>query len=119
MASDLSFVEYVCDQAGLPGRLAFRKMFGEYALYLDGKVVALVCDNHLFVKPTPEGRALLLSTVDEQPPYPRGKPHFRIGAELDDRDALRRLLLATAEALPQPAPRPAASAPRSVRKRTS
>lgn len=107
MASDLGFVEYVCDQAGLPGRLAFRKMFGEYALYLDGKVVALVCNNHLFVKPTPESRALL-PTVGEQPPYPRGKPHLRIGAELDDRDALRRLLLVTAEALPPPVPRRAA-----------
>ncbi|MCK7502621.1 MAG: TfoX/Sxy family protein [Comamonadaceae bacterium] len=34
-------------------------MFGEYAIYLDGKVVALVCDNQFFVKPTDAGRALL------------------------------------------------------------
>jgi hypothetical protein len=25
---------------------------GEYAIYCNGKVVALVCDNQLFVKPT-------------------------------------------------------------------
>lgn len=42
---------------GDAGRMAARKMFGEYALYCDDKVVALVCDNSLFVTPTDEGRA--------------------------------------------------------------
>lgn len=50
MASDLAFVEYVCDQVGNVGNLSFKKMFGEYAIYLENKVVALVCDNQLFVK---------------------------------------------------------------------
>lgn len=49
MASDVDFVAYVCEQAGLGDALSYRKMFGEYALYLDGRVVALVCDNMLFV----------------------------------------------------------------------
>jgi len=48
MASELSFVEYVCDQLGhLPG-IAYRKMFGEYAFYHDQKVVALICDNQFY-----------------------------------------------------------------------
>ena len=42
MATEQSFVDYVCEQAGLPRALAYKKMFGEYALYLDDKVVALV-----------------------------------------------------------------------------
>ncbi len=37
------------------GEARARKMFGEYALYVDGKVVALVCDDHLFVKLTEPG----------------------------------------------------------------
>jgi TfoX/Sxy family transcriptional regulator of competence genes len=69
MASSIGMVEYVIDQAGFGRRLEFRKMFGEYALYLDAKVVALVCDDELFLKPTPEGR-LLLGTVVEAPPGP-------------------------------------------------
>ncbi|MBN9427978.1 MAG: TfoX/Sxy family protein [Burkholderiales bacterium] len=101
MASDLNYVEYVCDQAGLAGRMSFRKMFGEYALYLDGKVVAFVCDNQLYLKPTDAGRALL-DRVDARPFYPRGKPHFRLGEEIDDRALLQRLLLTTAQALPMP-----------------
>lgn len=45
MASDLDFVEFVVDQMENAGVITYRKMFGEYALYCEGKVVALVCDN--------------------------------------------------------------------------
>ena len=55
MASDLSFVEYAAGQMHAAGAITFRKMFGEFALYCDGKVVALVCDNQLFVKSTAGG----------------------------------------------------------------
>ncbi|MCQ1549744.1 MAG: hypothetical protein NOF05_13210 [Candidatus Accumulibacter phosphatis] len=44
-------------------------MFGEYALYLNTKVVAFVCDNKLFLKPTDAGRAVLGAPV-EAPAYP-------------------------------------------------
>jgi len=104
MATDAGFVEYIAEQAGLPRSLAWRKMFGEYALYLDGKVVALVCDNQLFLKPTEAGRRLL-GRVDEGQPYPGAKPHLRLGDEIDQPGRLRQLLLATAEELPAPKPR--------------
>jgi DNA transformation protein and related proteins len=55
MASDLNFVEYVRDRINEAGEVSFKKMFGEYAIYYDNKVVALVCDNQLFVKPTVGG----------------------------------------------------------------
>jgi TfoX/Sxy family transcriptional regulator of competence genes len=106
MASDQSFVEYLCEQAKLAGALSYRKMFGEYALYLDGKVVALVCDNQLFVKPTSEGKAIL-EVVAEHPPYPGAKPHLLIGDEIDNGELLKNLLMVTARALPLPKPKPA------------
>lgn len=104
MASDEGYVAYVCEQAGLGDELSHRKMFGEYALYLHGRVVALVCDNEVFVKPTAPGRALLGAVV-EAPPYPGAKPHFRLGDLVDDGALLKRLLLATAEVVPLPRPR--------------
>ena|SRR3569832_20273 len=110
MATDQSYIEYVCEQASLGSALSYRKMFGEFALYLEGKVVALVCDNQLFLKPTPEGRQLLRG-VSEHSPYPGAKPHFRLCDELDDRDLLKRLLLATARALPHPKAKPAKRKP--------
>lgn len=102
MATHEDFVEHVRNQVG--NELSYRRMFGEYALYLDGKVVAFACDNQLYVKPTEAGRALL-QQVAEHPPYPGAKPYFRVDAEIDDRDLLRRLLLATAQALPLPKPK--------------
>jgi TfoX/Sxy family transcriptional regulator of competence genes len=59
MASDKSFVEFIVDQIDNAGQITFKKMFGEYAVYCKDKVVALVCDNQLFVKPTEEGRAFI------------------------------------------------------------
>jgi TfoX/Sxy family transcriptional regulator of competence genes len=105
MASDRDFVEYVANQAGLGSALTHRKMFGEYALYLNGTVIAFVCDNQVYVKPTPEGRSVL-QTVAEHPPYPQAKPYFRLDGELDDRELLQRLFQVTARALPLPKPKP-------------
>lgn len=101
MSTTPQTVDFICVQSGLAQRITARKMFGEYALYVNGKVVALVCDDTLFVKPTPMGAALL-GAVDLQPPYPGAKPHFCITEQLDDRELLQRVLLLTAEAMPTP-----------------
>ena len=104
MASRIDTVQYICDQAGLGRRLTFRKMFGEYALYVDGKVVALICDDQLFLKATAEGRAYL-GVVVEAPPYPGAKNHFQISAEIDDPERLRAVLTITARVLPEAKPK--------------
>lgn len=46
MASDLDFIGYACDQLGGAGRITFRKMLGEAAVYCEGKVVALIRATH-------------------------------------------------------------------------
>jgi TfoX/Sxy family transcriptional regulator of competence genes len=104
MASDQGFMDYVLDQADGAGSLRWRKMFGEYALYCDEKVVALVCDNHVFVKPTPGGRAWI-GTVCEAPAYPCARPSFLIDSRLDDHEWFSTLLRVTASELPVPPPR--------------
>lgn len=104
MASDPGFVQYVCEQAEEISELSYRKMFGEYALYLRGKVIAFICDNQLFVKPTAAGRALLKSPA-EAPPYPGAKPYFLIDEQLDDRELLCRLFRVTESELPAPKPK--------------
>lgn len=50
-------------------------MFGEYALYADGKVVALVCDNLLYVKILPASQELE-GQCEPGVPYPGAKPHY-------------------------------------------
>ncbi len=104
MASDLDFVEYVMDQIRDAGSISYRKMFGEYAVYLDGKVVALICDNQFFVKPTVAGRAFIGEVV-EAPPYPGAKPSFLIDEQLEDSDWMCSLMRMTADELPIPKPK--------------
>lgn len=104
MASDLNFVEYVRDQMNGAGQVSFKKMFGEYAIYYDEKVVGLVCDNQLFIKPTAGGRSMIASVV-EASPYPGAKPHFLIGAQLDDQQWMSNLIQLTASELPAPKPK--------------
>jgi TfoX/Sxy family transcriptional regulator of competence genes len=109
VASDIGFVEYVCEQIRGAGHVSYRRMFGEFAVYCDGKVVALVCDNQFFLKPTDAGEALL-DRVKEAPPYPGAKPYYLIDAQLDDADAVAAIVRATAAALPAPGVKPARKA---------
>lgn len=103
MATDRDFVEYVTEQVGLGGRLTSKKMFGEYALYLDGKVVAFACDNSLFIKPSAAATAIA-PRLPQRPPYPGAKDYPVADELLDDTDALRLLITDTAALMPMPKP---------------
>jgi TfoX/Sxy family transcriptional regulator of competence genes len=100
MATKQSTADFLVDQMSGAGRMRSRKMFGEYALYCDDKVVALVCDEQLFVKPTPAGESIMPNPV-LAPPYPGAKDYFLIeGDRWEDRDWLTSLIATTAAALP-------------------
>jgi TfoX/Sxy family transcriptional regulator of competence genes len=103
MATDQDFVDYVAEQVGVGNRLTRKKMFGEYALYLDGKVVAFACDNSLFVKPS-RAVANLGLDLPQRPPYPGAKDYPVADELLDDSDAIRRLIIETAALMPAPKP---------------
>ena len=100
MASNIDFVQYIADQCGGAGGIVTKKMFGDYAIYCDGKIFGLICDNGFYVKPTEAGRALL-RTVDMRPPYEGAKDYFYV-ADVDDRDYLSALVRETCKALPAP-----------------
>ena len=104
MASDKDFVAFVADQIDPALEISTRAMFGEYALYSKGKVVALICDNMLFIKPTSAGRAFI-GDVTEAPPYPGAKPSFLIEEQIDDTAWISRLIELTEQELPQPKPK--------------
>lgn len=87
MATDNDYIEYIHEQAGFGARLTHKKMFGEYSLYLDGKVVAFACDNSLLLKPTEAGR-VLLPTVTPGKPHPDAKDYYVLDEYLDDTELL-------------------------------
>jgi len=101
MATKADFIEYVREQLAGAGAVSYRRMFGEYAVYLDDKVVALVCDNQLFVKPTAGGRAFL-GSVNEAPPYPGASMYFLVDDALESPQEMAQLVRITARELPAP-----------------
>jgi TfoX/Sxy family transcriptional regulator of competence genes len=101
MATDKNFIDYVAEQVGLGDRLTYKKMFGEYALYLDGKVVAFACDNSLFIKPS-QAATKLAPNLPQQPPYPGAKNYPVADELLDDPNVLCRLIVETALLMPLP-----------------
>jgi len=104
MASALSFVEFIVDQIDSVEQISFKKMFGEYALYSNNKVVALICNDQVFVKQTEGGRAFIGDVV-EAPAYKGAKPSFLIEDKFEDREWISELLRITAKELPEPKPK--------------
>jgi TfoX/Sxy family transcriptional regulator of competence genes len=104
MASDKKFVEYVVDQLEHVGTITSKSMFGEYVVYSDGKLFGLICDNKLFIKPTPGGRAFIKNVV-EAPPYPGAKNSFLIEEKLEDREWISELVRISVKELPEPKPK--------------
>jgi hypothetical protein len=58
MATQKETVEFLLAKLRQPKRFSARAMFGEYALYANGKVVALICADLLYVKILPASQAL-------------------------------------------------------------
>lgn len=103
MASREEFVKYVADQLGGAGEIAYRKMFGEYGMYLDGKIFALICNDQLFVKITGAGKRMR-PELEEKPPY-EGAKNYLLVEDIDDREALTEFVRETCSELPAPKPK--------------
>ncbi|NCP84507.1 MAG: TfoX/Sxy family protein [Flavobacteriales bacterium] len=104
MATSNDFMQYVTAQFENTGEVTAKYMFGEFGVYSDGKLFALLCDNQLFIKPTEEGR-YFIGTSNEAPPYPGAKNSFLITDRLEDKDWLNELARITLKALPEPKPK--------------
>ena len=75
MSTSLEYVEYVCEQVRNAGDIRYRKMFGEYMVYVNDKPVLLVCDNTVFVKILPEIQELM-NGAETGYPYDGAKLHY-------------------------------------------
>ncbi len=98
-------IEIILEAAADIPTIRTRKMFGEYALYVDEKVVGFVCDDRLLLKITDASTALVRTKATGKP-YPGAKDYYHIDEnDWDDREYIARLLLATADSLPVPKPK--------------
>lgn len=77
MATQKETVDFILGKLRDAKRFSARAMFGEYALYADGEVVALVCDDRLYVKILPASGELE-NQCEKGEPYPGAKPHYLV-----------------------------------------
>jgi len=98
------FVEKVLERLD-PLSVTVKPMFGEYGLYLKGKLFGLICDDTLFIKVTEEG-SKIAGKIGKDSPYPGAKPAFKIsGVRFKDKVWLKQLVETTTKALPAPKPK--------------
>lgn len=112
MATHKETMDFILGKLKNRGRFIARAMFGEYALYADGTVVGLVCDDLLYVKIVPASQALE-SLCEKDRPYPGARPHYLVEeSQLSTIDNLSRILSDIARSAP-------AKKEKSVKKRTT
>ncbi|MBI4836049.1 MAG: TfoX/Sxy family protein [Candidatus Abawacabacteria bacterium] len=101
MATKKETIQDILNRLVPSDRFFTRAMFGEYALYADNKVVALICDDILYVKIVPASSALE-KVGKKGSPYPGAKAHYIANKYLlSHASKLSALLLSIAATLPE------------------
>jgi TfoX/Sxy family transcriptional regulator of competence genes len=107
MATTSEYIEYVAAQVADCGAVRYKKMFGEYMVYVNNKPILLVCDNAVFVKPVPELADLLSEAKMDYPyspeKYPGVKKHYVL--DVDDAELLKSVVSTLEPITPIPRPR--------------
>ena len=89
MATSQIFVQYVCDQIRDAGVIRYRKMFGEYMVYVNDKPILLVCDDTVFVKMLEEIKNLM-QEAETGKPYEGAKEHYIL--DIDNRELAESII---------------------------
>lgn len=103
MACTLDFIEYVCGQIPESYAVRYRKMFGEYMVYINEKPLFLVCDNTVFIKKLPCVDALLRDAPSGLP-YPGAAREHHV-LDIDDRELVARVIACLEPVVPVPKPK--------------
>ena len=102
MATTADYIEYVCEQIHGIGAVRYKKMFGEYMVYVNDKPILLVCDNTVFVK--------VLDCINEKMreaekgfPYQGAKEHYIL--DIDNSEFSKEVITLLEPVIPLPKPR--------------
>lgn len=102
MATTVDFIEFVCEQINGTGSVRYKKMFGEYMVYINDKPILLVCDNTVFVKQL-ECIADKMKEADRGIPYTGAKEHYVL--DIDNADFSRDVVSILEPVTPLPKPK--------------
>lgn len=75
MATTNEYIEYVCEQIQGVGEIRYKKMFGEFMVYVNDKPVIIVCDNVPYVKKI-DCIKDMMQNVKTGCPYNGAKEHY-------------------------------------------
>lgn len=105
MATSQATADLITSKMAGAGMITWKKMFGEYGLYCNGKIIAFICDDALFLKPTVEAREFF-PDAEDAPPYPGAKMYILIPEEKwEDEEFMSELAAINYKALPTPKPK--------------
>lgn len=102
MATTQDYIEYVCEQISGVGDVRYKKMFGEYMVYVNDKPVIIVCNNTAYVKELPE-ITNLMEVADKGVPYKGANEHYVL--DIDNREVSRDIVLKLESITPLPKPK--------------
>lgn len=102
MATTIDFVEYVSEQVRMAGIIRYRKMFGEYMVYVNDKPILLVCDNTVFVKKHPALSEIMKGAATGFP-YDGAKEHYIL--DIDDASFSKKVIGILEPITPLPKPK--------------
>lgn len=102
MATNQEFIEFVCEQINDTWDIRYKKMFGEYMVYINNKPILLVCDNVVYVKMLEQIKDLMQDTKKGHP-YNGAKEHYIL--DIDDREFSKEVINILEPITPLPKPR--------------
>ena len=102
MATSADYIEFVCEQIAGTGDIRYKKMFGEYMVYVNDKPVLLVCDSMVFVKQLDEIKDKM-SDAETGFPYKGAKEHYIL--DIENTELSKEVVLILEEITPVPKPK--------------
>lgn len=75
MATNITFINYICEQINGVGKITYRKMFGEYMIYINDKPIIVVCDNTAYIKKLESIKEKMKNEITGYP-YKGAKEHY-------------------------------------------
>lgn len=99
MATTNEYIEYVCEQIKGVGEIRYKKMFGEFMVYVNDKAVIIVCDNVPFVKKL-ENIKDLMQNAETGYPYNGAKEHYVL--DIDNSDFCKSVVIEVEKVTPIP-----------------
>ncbi len=99
MATSIEFINYVCEQLSGIGNISYKKMFGEYMVYLNEKPVIIVCDDTAYVKKM-DCIKNFMENADTGFPYNGAKEHYIL--DIDNSDFSKEVIKEIEKVTPLP-----------------